>query len=189
MPPMIRLCEALNELDSTMCQSTSDSSAMAKFITGTLNFDPKWRCYTMEVASDRSSHRVAIILWDFIRWRVLVCDKVINKLTSVSQGQGPQTEVRGGVRYAAEHVLDRVNGLMDHDVAEVLQFTGFFEIRGVSFMSESESNVRPYSVTILSCMSTIQSKGSKLSIVCSPLHGVLLLHLPMSVLPRPFHCH
>lgn len=44
----------------------------------------------------------------------------------MSQGQSPETEVGGRVRNAAEHVLDRVDGLVDHHVTEGLEFTRAF---------------------------------------------------------------
>ena len=46
----------------------------------------------------------------------------------MSQGERPQSEVGRGVRNAAEHELDRMNGLVHHYVAHVelkKQYLGF----------------------------------------------------------------
>lgn len=48
----------------------------------------------------------------------------------VRQGQGPEPEVGGGVRHAPKHVLDRVDGLMDHDVAKGLVMMVSAAMRG-----------------------------------------------------------
>ncbi len=34
------------------------------------------------------------------------------------KGQGPETEVGGGMRDGSEHVLDGFDGLVDHDLTE-----------------------------------------------------------------------
>lgn len=59
----------------------------------------------------------------------------------MSQAEGPEPEVRCCVRYAAQAVLDRVDGLMHKDVSKVeLKERIFYSVSLTIFYMESITN-------------------------------------------------